>query len=142
MVKQSKRRIISSIFSKRDFSVRKCAMNCERMSKVLVRFCNMIMKHDHFPSRWLDVLDAMIEKGKRNKMNKLRATQTIKAYLQLIMRTFLGLRIAENYEHDDRTSKHNYGSRKGCSIDSASLEKRLIFDLARKNRGTKYMHYV
>ena len=29
--------------------------------------------------------------------------QTIEADLQLIMRTFLGLRIAENYEHDDRT---------------------------------------
>ena len=31
-----------------------------------------------------------------------------------------------------KTSKHNYGSRQGCSIDSDLLEKRLILDLAKK----------
>ena len=31
-------------------------------------------------------------------------------------------------------SKHNYGYRKGYSIESALLEKILIFDLAKKNK--------
>ena len=70
-------------------------MNCERMVKVLVRFYNVIMKHNHFPSRWLCVPCVMIEKGKGNKINKLRVTQIIEADLQLIMRTLLGLRTAE-----------------------------------------------
>ena len=82
------------------------------MAKVLVRFYNIIKKRNHFPSRWLDALDMMIEKGKGNKTNKLRVTQMIEADLQLIMRIFLGLRVAKNYKNHDRTSKHDYGSRK------------------------------
>ena len=82
------------MFSKRDYSSCKCAMNCDRMAKVLVRCCNAIVKHNHFPSRWLDTLDAMIEKGKGNEVNKLRVTQLIEADLQLLMRMLLGLRIA------------------------------------------------
>ena len=74
VVQQSQRRSTSSIFSKRDYSVHKCAMHCERMVKVLVRFYNTMIKHNHFPSRWLNVLDVMIEKGKGNKVNKLRVT--------------------------------------------------------------------
>ena len=61
LVKQSKRRSKSSMFSKRDCSVNECAMSCDRIVKTLVRFCNTIAKHNHFPSRWLDSLDAMIE---------------------------------------------------------------------------------
>ena len=70
----------------------------------------------------------MIEKGKGNRTNKLRVMKTIEAELQLLMRMFLGLSMTENYENDNRMSKHNYGSRKGCSIESALLKKRLIFD--------------
>ena len=94
--KQSKRRSASSIFSKRDYSVCKCAMCCERTVKVLLRFYNVMIKHNHFPSRYLDMLDVMIEKGKGNKINKLRVMKIIEAYLQLLVRKVLGLRIVEN----------------------------------------------
>jgi len=47
----------------------------------------------------------------------------IEAYLQLLMRIFLGIIIEDNFENDRRILKHNYGSRKGFSIDSAILEK-------------------
>ena len=47
-------------------------MCCEIIKKVLAQFINAIIKHNHFPASWLDVLDTMIEKGKGNKINKLR----------------------------------------------------------------------
>ena len=62
------------IFSKIDYSTHKCVMNCECMKKI-VRFYNVILKHNQFTSRRLDVLDAMIEKGKGIKTNKLRVMQ-------------------------------------------------------------------
>ena len=107
-------------------------MHCERMVKVLVRVYNAIIKYNHFPFKWLDVLDVMIEKVKGNRINKLRDMKIIEAYLQLLMRIFLGLRISDNYKNDMIMSEHNYLSRKRFSINSALLEKRLIFDLARK----------
>ena len=57
---QSKRRRTSSMFSKRDYSMCECAMHYERMVKVLVRFYSMFIKHNHFPLRWLDVLNAIM----------------------------------------------------------------------------------
>ena len=39
----------------------------------------------------------------------------------------------ERIENDARTSKHNYGSRSGYSIENALLEKRLIVDHAKKS---------
>ena len=48
------------------------------------------------------------------------------------MRTLLRNRTEGRYENNRRLSKHNPGSRKGYSIESALLEKRLIFDLAKK----------
>ena len=69
--KQSKRRSVSSKFSKRDYYVCKCTMCSERMEKVLVRFYNTIIQNNHFSSRRLEVVDTMIEKGKGNKINKL-----------------------------------------------------------------------
>ena len=65
--------------------------------------------------RFLDVTN---EKGKGNKINKLRVIQIIEADLQLLMRIFLGLRIAENYENERRIFNNNYGSRKGFSMYS------------------------
>ena len=44
------------------------------------------------------------------------------------MRIFLGDEDEEVIESDSRFSKVNYGSRKNYSIESALLEKRLIFD--------------
>ena len=77
----------------------------------LARYCDGILKHNHVLSRWLGVLDVMIEKGRGNEINKRRIIQTIEADLQLLMSTYLGIRIEENYENDKRMSKHNYGSR-------------------------------
>ena len=82
------------------------------MVKVLVRFYNVMIKFNHFLSRWLDVLIVTIEKRKGYRINELRVVQIIEADLQLLMRMLLGLIIACNYENDSRISKHNYGSRK------------------------------
>ena len=51
VVKQSKRIITSSTFSKRDYSVCKSATRCEIIIKVLERHHNVMLKHNHFPSR-------------------------------------------------------------------------------------------
>ena len=48
------------------------------------------------------------------------------------MEIFLGIRIEENDENFKIISKHNYGSRKGYSIELELLEKRLILDLAKR----------
>ena len=47
----------------------------------------------------------MIEKGKGNKINKLRKMQTIEVCPQLLMRIILGIRIEEKYENDKIRSK-------------------------------------
>ena len=44
------------------------------------------------------------------------------------MRTHLDDEEDESIENDERFSKSNYGSRKNYSIESATLEKRLVFD--------------
>ena len=54
-------------------------MNCEKIVKVFVSFYNMIVKHNYFPSMWLDALDVIIEKGQGNKTDKPRVSQTIEA---------------------------------------------------------------
>lgn len=87
------------------------AINSDRMVKVLFEFYNVIIKHNHFLTIWLDVLDVMIEKGKGNKINKLRVMQLIETDLQLIMRIFLRNTIEGRYENNKRLSKHNHGSR-------------------------------
>ena len=102
------------------------------MATALVRFYTPMSKHKHYPKRWSDVLDVMIEKGKGSRINKLRVIQIVEADLQLLMRIFLGIWLESKLEEDERLSKPNYGSRKGFSIDSALLEKRLLFDYAKR----------
>ena len=87
------------------------------------------------------MLDAMIEKGKGNTINKLRVMKIIEADFQPLMRMFLGIRIVDYYENDRRKSEHNYGSRKGFSMQSTLLRKGLIFDLVRKIAFIR-THYV
>ena len=141
VVKEAKRKSTSSIFSKRDYSVYKCVLKSVRMVKVLVKFYNVITKHKHYPARWLDVIDTMIEKGKGSLVSKLRVIQIIEADMQLLIRIFIGSRIEKNIETDDRLSQHGYGSRKGFSIESALSEKRLLLDNA-KRAGHKMMHLM
>ena len=69
----------------------------------------------------------IIEKGKGPVLGKLHIIQLIEADLQLLIRVYLN-RNQEDIEIDQRISKSNYGLWKNYSIDSAILEKRLIFD--------------
>ena len=57
------------------------------------------------------------------------------------MRIFIGGRNDENVEKDDRLSKFNYGSRRNYSIETAILEKRLMYDLAARD-GREIMHTI
>ena len=128
VVKKSKRCSASSIFSKRTHAACKCALDSERMTEVLVRFYNTLLKNGYFLQRWVDILDVMIEKDKGLVLGKLRIITLIEADLQFVMRIFLGDEIEEMIENDDRFSTANYGSRKNYSIESALLEKRMTFD--------------
>ena len=50
------------------------------------------------------------------------------------MRTDIGGRNDKNVEIDERLSNFNYGSRANCSMQTAILEKRLMCDLAVRER--------
>ena len=65
-----------------------------------VRHCDVMLKYNYFTSRWLDVLDVVIEKVKGCMTSKLRTMQTIEVDLQLLVIMFLGTRIEENYENN------------------------------------------
>ena len=75
------------------------------------------------------MLDVILEKGKGPVIGKLRTIQLIEAGLQLLMRIYIGGRNNENIERDERLSKFNYGSRANYSIETAILEKRLMYDV-------------
>ena len=70
----------------------------------------------------------MLGKGKGIILGKLRIITLIEADWQYIMRIYLREEDEEIIESDARFSKSNYGSWKNYSIESALLEKRLIFD--------------
>ena len=95
------------------------------MTDLLVSYYNLITKNGHFPKRWLDILDVMIEKGKGMVSGKLRVISLIEEGLQHIMRTHLGDKDEdkETIENDTRFSKTNCRSRKNYSIETALLEK-------------------
>ena len=65
-------------------------------------------------------------------MSNLRVMKIEEADLQILMRTLLRLRIEKNHQYKKTMSKHDHSSRKVYSIESALLEDRLIFDLAKK----------
>jgi len=132
VIEKDKSRSASSMFSKRNYCVCKCAIFCDRMMNFLVRYYNATLRHQNYPDRWLDVLDVMLEKGKGNVVNELRVMQIIEAYLQSLMRTFLSLRIEHKIEKEKRLSKYDYGSRKGYSAEVALLDKRLLLDFAKR----------
>ena len=52
------------MFSMRDYSVHKFALESDRVVADLVKFHSIVIKHDEYPSRWLKVVDVMLEKGK------------------------------------------------------------------------------
>ena len=51
-----------------------------------------------------------------------------------MMRIFSSAEDTETIENDDRFSKANYGSRRNYSIETAILEKRLVFDHSMMNK--------
>ena len=65
----------------------------------------------------------------------------IEADLELVMRMCLGSRTNERVESDVRLSKHDCGSRKGCSTENRLLEKRLMLHHA-KNGRTKCVGHI
>ena len=69
-----------------------------------------------------------LEKGKGLILGKLWNIILIEGNLQIRIRIFLYSNKEELIEKDDCFSKANYSSRKNYSIESAILEKRIIFD--------------
>ena len=49
VMRKAKKKSTSSIFSKRTYSVYKCALGCERMTWILVSFYNIIIKEQYYP---------------------------------------------------------------------------------------------
>ena len=127
-VKKAKKQSASSIFSNRTYATYKCALSSEKMTEILVEFYNIIIEVGYYPKRWQNIVDIMLEKGKGPKLGKLRTITLIEGDLQILMRIFMDGKNNELIESDPRFSKANYGSRKNYSIESALLEKRLIFD--------------
>jgi len=78
---KSKKKSISSIFSNRIYSMYKCALSNKRLIIFLVRFYNIIVEKQYFPTRWQKMLDVMIEKNKGPVIGKLRTIQFIEADL-------------------------------------------------------------
>ena len=135
VVRKAKKCSTSSMFSMRDYSVHKSALESELIVEALVQFYNNIIKCNDYPKIWLKVADVMIEKRKGPQLKMLRILETIEAVLQLVMRACLGIRMNERVELDNRLSKHNYGSRKAYSIEKALLEKRLTIDHEKNGGG-------
>ena len=88
----------------------------------------MLLAKNYYPKRWTNQVDTSLEKGKGPVLGKLRFITLIEGDLQMNMRTHLASNEEELIEKDNRFSKANYGSRKNYSIETAILQKRLIFD--------------
>ena len=57
------------------------------------------------------------------------------------MRIYVGGRNNEKIEKDNRLSQFNYGSRANYSIETAILEKRLMYDVAVRD-GKPMLHNI
>ena len=119
--------------------VYKCALNSRRITELLVKFYNVLMQNVMYVQRWIRTLDIIIEKGKGPVLGKLQITQLIEADLQLLMRICIDARKNNQHENMDALSKYNFGSRKGYSIESALLEKRLTCDYSQYS-GERMVH--
>ena len=54
----------------RDYSVHKYVIESGRVVAVLVKIYNVVIKYNHYTSRWLKVEDVMLEKGKAPRLKK------------------------------------------------------------------------
>lgn len=139
VVKRSKRRSTSSVFSVRTYAVYKCALHSQRLTNMLIKFYNLALENMIYLKRWVKILDEVIDKGKGPILGKLRIMQLIEADLKLIMRIFVDLRMENVTKNQRNLSRYNFGSRKVFSIDTATLEKRLMCDYA-KYSGQRMVH--
>jgi len=130
-VKRSKRKSVSSVFSRRTYAVYKLVNDNDKFLEVLLIFYNLVLQKGIVLKRWQNILDVILEKGKGPLLGKLRIIELIEGNLQIIICMYVGLRNDNNIEKDDRLSKYNFGSRKHYSIESALLEKRLIYDTSK-----------
>ena len=80
----------------------------------------------------------MIEKNKRAVIGKLWTIQLIEVDLQLVMRIYINTRNKGKIENDPRVSKCNYSLRLKYSIETAILEKQLIYNTSTLN----YKHII
>ena len=135
VVMQSKVRSCSSVFSKRTHAACKCAFHRTKLTKLMVDLYNAMIREEYYVKRWIKILDVIIEKGKGPVIGTLRVIQLIEVDFQLILRIFFGMRSDKRVENDERFSKYNYGSRKGYSIETAILEKKLTHDNSLLNRN-------
>ena len=119
----------------------KCALESSTMTKILVKFYTTVVRKGYYLKRWIKLLAVILEKGKGPIIGKLRTIQLVEADLQILIRIFIGERNNENIEIDSRLSKFNYGSRRYYSIETAILEKRLMYDLAARD-GKEIMHTI
>ena len=133
-VKKSKRKSVSSVFSRRTCVVYELVNNNDEFLEVLLFFYNVVITKGIILQRWQNILDVILEKGKGPLLGKLRIIELIEGDMQIITRMHVGARNDENVEIDNRMSKHNFGSRKWYSIESAILEKRLLHDTSRCTR--------
>ena len=141
VVTKAKKKSASSIFSNRTYSVYKCALDSKIMTDIFVLYYSTLIRKGFYLKRWLKVLDVILEKGKGPVLGKLRTIQLIEADLQLLMRIYIGERNSRNIEDDSRLSKFNYGSRANYSIETAILEKRLMYDAAVRD-GKPMIHNI
>ena len=87
----------------------------------------MLLAKNYYPKRWQSQVDTSLEKGKGPVLGKLRFIILIEGDLQINMRIHLSADREELIENDNWFSKANYRSRKNYSIETAILQKRLIF---------------
>ena len=78
----------------------KCRLCSEKLTKLLVVYYNIIINKGFYLSRWLQVLDVMLKKGKGLVLDKLRTIQLIEADLQLLIWIFITLRNTDSIERD------------------------------------------
>ena len=86
MVKRSKRKSVSSVFSRRTYVVYELVNNNKNFLEVLVLFYNLVLKKGIVLKRWQDILDVMLEKGKGPLLGKLRMIELIEGDMQIITR--------------------------------------------------------
>ena len=93
-VMKSNKSSTSSAFSDHNYAVCKCALGSERLTKVLVAYCNLLISNQCYPIRWIKALNAMSEKGNGPVLGKLRTMQLIEADFKMLMRIFENERMA------------------------------------------------